>query len=101
MRLATLLVSLMVFGCEGSLSWKSVDEMVRREIVNLSQYITRFRLEIARINAGDPVTRFRNMADQLDAIMEHTDTATHSILHSLEDITELAVSVPSCPRRTE
>lgn len=68
----------------------SADEMLRREIGNLSQYITRFRLEIARINSGDPNTRFQNMTDQLDAIMEHTDSATHSILHSLEGITELA-----------
>ena len=68
----------------------SADELLRREIGNLSQYITRFRLEIARINSGDPNTRFRNMADQLDAIIEHTDTATHSILQSLEEITELA-----------
>jgi len=68
----------------------SADEMLRREIGNLSQYITRFRLEIARINSGDPNTRFKNMADQLDAIIEHTDSATHSILHSLEEITELA-----------
>lgn len=68
----------------------SADEMLRREIGNLSQYITRFRLEIARINSGDPDTRFKNMSDQLDAIIEHTDTATHSILFSLEGITELA-----------
>lgn len=68
----------------------NADEMLRREIGNLSQYITRFRLEIARINAGDPNTRFRNMSEQLDAILEHTDRATHAILHSLEEITDLA-----------
>jgi chemotaxis protein CheZ len=67
----------------------SADEMLRRELGNLSQYITRFRLEIARINSGDPNTRFQTIADQLDAIIEHTDTATHSILHCLEEITDL------------
>jgi len=68
----------------------NADELLRREIGNLSQYITRFRLEIARINSGDPNTRFQNMSEQLDAILEHTDSATHSILQSLEGITDLA-----------
>jgi chemotaxis protein CheZ len=68
----------------------NADELLRREIGNLSQYITRFRLEIARINFGDPNTRFKNMADHLDAIIEQTDAATHSILHSLEEITAIA-----------
>lgn len=79
----------------------SADEMLRREIGNLSQYITRFRLEIARINSGDPNTRFKNIADQLDAIMEHTDSATHSILHSLEEITELADKLQSAAKDPE
>jgi chemotaxis protein CheZ len=79
----------------------SADEMLRREIGNLSQYITRFRLEIARINSGDPNTRFRNMADQLDAIIEHTDLATHSILHSLEEITELACKLQDTAKDPE
>lgn len=79
----------------------SADELLRREIGNLSQYIARFRLEIARISSGDPNTRFKNMADQLDAIMEHTDSATHSILHSLEEITDLADKLQSTVKDPE
>ncbi len=79
----------------------NADELLRREIGNLSQYITRFRLEIARINSGDPNTRFQNMSEQLDAILEHTDSATHSILQSLEGITDLACQLQDASKDPE
>ena len=65
------------------------DKRLKSEIRNLSQYIERFRQEIARLNKGDPDSNFKNMSDHLDAIIEHTDMATHAILQNLEEISEL------------
>jgi chemotaxis protein CheZ len=65
------------------------DKRLKSEIFNLSQYIERFRLEIARLNKGEPDSNFKNMSDHLDAIIEHTDMATHAILQNLEEISDL------------
>ena len=65
------------------------DLRLKSEITNLSQYIERFRQEIARLNKGDPNSNFKNMSDHLDAIIEHTDSATHAILENLEEISDL------------
>ena len=65
------------------------DKRLKSEIRNLSQYIERFRQEIARLNKGDPDSNFKNMSDHLDAIIEHTDMATHAILQNLEEISDL------------
>lgn len=69
------------------------DERLRYEIGNLSQYIERFRQEIARLNKGDPDSNFKNMSDHLDAIIEHTDSATHAILQNLEEISDLVCQI--------
>jgi chemotaxis protein CheZ len=65
------------------------DKRLKFEILNLSQYIERFRMEIARLNKGVPGANFQNMSDHLDAIIEHTDSATHEILRNLEEISDL------------
>lgn len=65
------------------------DTRLKYEIRNLSQYIERFRLEIAHLNKGDPDSNFKNMSDHLDAIIEHTDAATHAILQNLDEISDL------------
>ena len=65
------------------------DAQLHHEIHNLAQYIERFRTEIARISKGDPDSRFKTMSDQLDAIIAHTDSATHTILQNLESVMEL------------
>ncbi|MCG8547430.1 MAG: protein phosphatase CheZ, partial [Alphaproteobacteria bacterium] len=65
------------------------DTRLHHEILNLAQYIERFRTEIARISKGDPECRFKNMSDQLDAIIAHTDSATHTILQNLESVMDL------------
>ena len=65
------------------------DKRLKFEILNLSQYIERFRSEIARLNKGAPDANFKNMSDHLDAIIEHTDAATHEILKNLEEISDL------------
>jgi chemotaxis protein CheZ len=68
---------------------QKADSRLESEIRNLAQYIKRFRVEIARINKGDPDSNFRNMSDHLDAITQHTDSATHNILQNLEGIADL------------
>ena len=55
------------------------------EIFSLFQYIERFREEIARINSSDEGA-FRSISQQLDAIVEATEQATHGILENLEGI---------------
>ncbi len=65
------------------------DSRLESEIRNLAQYIKRFRVEIARINKGETDSNFRNMSDHLDAITQHTDSATHNILQNLEGIADL------------
>jgi chemotaxis protein CheZ len=62
-------------------------EELNREILTLFQYFRRFREEIARINQGEgDKGHFRNMADQLDAIVGSTERATETILENLEVI---------------
>ena len=68
---------------------RAADKRLKSEIFNLSQYIERFRQEIARLNKGDSDSNFKNMSDHLDAIIEHTDAATHAILQNLEEISDL------------
>lgn len=65
------------------------DTRLQHEILNLAQYIKRFQTEIARLNKGDPDSNFKSMSDHLDAIIEHTDEATHTILQNLEGITDV------------
>jgi chemotaxis protein CheZ len=65
------------------------DQRLKYEISNLAQYIERFRQEIARLNKGEPGSNFKNMSDHLDAIIKHTDSATHAILQNLEEISDL------------
>ncbi|MGH6620289.1 MAG: protein phosphatase CheZ [Alphaproteobacteria bacterium] len=65
------------------------DKRLKFEILNLSQYIERFRAEIARLNKGAPDANFKNMSAHLDAIIAHTDSATHEILKNLEEISDL------------
>lgn len=66
-------------------------QALQAEIFNLFQYIERFREEIARINAAEKVgdeDAFSTMSQQLDAIVEATETATNGILENLEGIDE-------------
>jgi chemotaxis protein CheZ len=69
------------------------DQRLKSEITNLSQYIERFRQEIARLNKGEPDANFQNMSDHLDAIIAHTDSATHAILQNLEEISDLVCQI--------
>ena len=64
-------------------------QALQSEIFNLFQYIERFREEIARINAAEKEgddDAFSTMSQQLDAIVDATETATNGILENLEGI---------------
>lgn len=61
-------------------------EALESEIFGLFQYIERFREEIARINSKDDEGAFSGISQQLDAIVEATEHATHGILENLEGI---------------
>ena len=64
-------------------------QALQSEIFNLFQYIERFREEIARINAAEKEgddDAFSKMSQQLDAIVDATETATNGILENLEGI---------------
>ncbi|MDW3207407.1 MAG: protein phosphatase CheZ [Alphaproteobacteria bacterium] len=70
------------------------DKQLKSEIVSLVQYIKRFREEIAHMVAADGnQTRFETMADQLDAIVGATETATHSILEHMESVDGLVEEI--------
>jgi len=67
-------------------------QALQSEIFNLFQYIERFREEIARINAAEKEgddDAFSSMSQQLDAIVEATETATNGILENLENIDDV------------
>ncbi|MDP6390421.1 MAG: hypothetical protein QF654_11045 [Alphaproteobacteria bacterium] len=69
-------------------------KQLQSEIVNLFQYIRRFREEIAQINAGGADgDHFQSMSDQLDAIVKATEVATNGILENLEGIEGLVDSL--------
>lgn len=71
----------------------AADQRLKSEISNLAQYIERFRQEIARLNKGNPDSDFKNMSDHLDAIIAHTDSATHAILQNLEEISDVVCQI--------
>ena len=67
-------------------------QALQSEIFNLFQYIERFREEIARINASDKEgddDAFSSKSQQLDAIVDTTETATNGILENLENIDDV------------
>lgn len=75
---------------------KSEDKL-KGEIVSLVQYVRRFREEIAQMVAREnDQTRFESMSEQLDAIVGATETATESILQSVEDIDQIVDKLRAC-----
>jgi chemotaxis protein CheZ len=65
----------------------ATDKKLKAEVVSLVQYVRRFREEIAQLVAADgDQTRFESMADQLDAIVGATESATNTILERMETI---------------
>lgn len=76
---------------------KHADGKLKLEIVSLVQYIRRFREEIAQmvIRENDQ-THFESMSEQLDAIVGATETATNSILQSVEEIDQIVDALRKC-----
>lgn len=75
-----------------------IDTRLRSEVLNLFQYIQRLREEIAATTSDDGNgTAFDDMAVQLGAIVEATESATHSILKAAETISTVAASFREGP----
>jgi hypothetical protein len=67
---------------------------LRKEILGLFDRIQTIRREIASIRKpGDEQDRFATMSDELDAIVESTETATNSIMENAEAIDEAIMGV--------
>ncbi len=64
-------------------------EVLKRELVGLFDHIQKIRREIAAIRRpGETGDRFDQMSDELDAIVEHTEAATNTIMENVEAIGE-------------
>lgn len=65
-------------------------EVLKRELVGLFEHIQKIRREIAAIRRpGDSSDRFDQMSDELDAIVEHTEAATNTIMENVEGISDV------------
>lgn len=63
--------------------------VLKHELVGLFEHIQKIRREIAAIRRpGDSGDRFDQMSDELDAIVEHTESATNAIMENVEAIGE-------------
>ncbi len=90
----------MIAGANGTQS--DLDRKLHSEVRSLIQYITRLREEIARIaREQDDQTTFDGMADRLDAIVESTAEATHSILNAMEEIDGAVEKLRAHPKAAE
>lgn len=70
---------------EGDMADTSQDGKLKHELVGLFQYIQRVRQEIAAISRpADEENKFEKMGDQLDAIVEATESATNTIMSTVE-----------------
>ncbi len=68
-----------------------LEPKLRSEIASLMRYIQRLRLELAAVSRREnEMNEFETMSDQLDAIVEATESATETILQAVETISALA-----------
>lgn len=68
--------------------------ILKRELLGLFDHIQRIRQEIAAIRKpGSADDRFASMSDQLDAIVENTESATNTIMENAESIDEIILAV--------
>jgi len=62
-------------------------EKLKSELVGLFQYVQRVRQEIAAIHRpADEEHQITSMGEQLDAIVKATESATNTIMETVEDI---------------
>ncbi|MBL4719912.1 MAG: hypothetical protein JKY20_02115 [Alphaproteobacteria bacterium] len=69
-------------------------DALRSEILNLIQYITRMRQEVALVSKrSDDRTHFETVSQHLEEIVGSTESATNTILENVEAINTLAESI--------
>lgn len=62
-------------------------DILKHELVGLFEHIQKIRREIAAIRRpGESGDRFDQMSDELDAIVDHTEAATNTIMENVEAI---------------
>ncbi|PKU21646.1 protein phosphatase CheZ [Telmatospirillum siberiense] len=64
------------------------EDRLKKELVGLFGHMNKMRRELAVLQ-GDDAGSFVTMADTLDAIVENTETASNTILESMEAIEEI------------
>ena len=60
--------------------------ILKRELVGLFGHIQKIRKELAALNPPGSPDHFGGMSEQLDAIVEATESATNTIMESMESI---------------
>jgi chemotaxis protein CheZ len=65
--------------------------LLKRELVGLFGHLQRIRTELAALNPPGATDHFGSMSEQLDAIVGATESATNTIMESMETISELMV----------
>ena len=70
------------------------EDVLKRELVALLQYIHRVREEIAAISRpADEDHKFKNMGDNLDAIVEATEASANTIMENVESNEQLLLTL--------
>ena len=65
---------------------KNIEARLKAELVALVRYMERVKYEIATVyRPSDSEFGFEKMGDQMDAIVESTEQAAHSIMGTVED----------------
>lgn len=68
--------------------------VLKKELVGLFGHIQRIRKELAAISQpSEDTDHFNSMTDQLDAIVQATESATNTIMESMEEIGDLVTKV--------
>jgi len=60
--------------------------ILKRELVGLFGHLQKIRKELAALNPPGSTDHFGGMSEQLDAIVNATETATNTIMESMESI---------------
>ncbi len=63
--------------------------LLKRELVGLFGHLQKIKTELAALNPPGATDHFGSMSEQLDAIVGATESATNTIMESMESISEL------------
>ena len=61
-------------------------QILKRELLGLFGHLQKIRRELAALSAADQPDHFSTMSEQLDAIIDATETATNTIMENCEGI---------------